>query len=242
MTTNIHIGTSGWNYKHWLGRFYPDRFAAKEMLEFYSQHFNTVELNNSFYHLPSIKSFRAWRETVEDDFIFAVKGSRFITHMKKLKAPKTSTKKFFTRVDKLETKLGPILFQLPPHWRVNVERLATFLERMPQQYRYAFEFREPSWFTDEVYDLLKQHNVALCIYHMSGNDSPIEITADFVYLRFHGVESIYSGSYSESQLKMWARRIETWRDQSRKVFAYFNNDPEAHAVYNAKTLRDLLSA
>jgi uncharacterized protein YecE (DUF72 family) len=241
MSTNIHIGTSGWNYKHWLGRFYPERFPAKDMLEFYSQHFDTVELNNSFYHLPLIKSFRTWRETVPKNFVFAVKGSRFITHMKKLKAPKTSTKRFFARAKHLQDKLGPILFQLPPHWPVNLERLSVFLERLPEEYRYAFEFREQSWFTDEVYELLKKRNAALCVYHMSGYDSPAEVTADFVYLRFHGAASTYGGSYSESQLKMWAKRINAWRDSDKEVFVYFNNDPQAHAVYNAKSLRELLS-
>src|SRR5215831_7390429 len=240
MSANIHIGTSGWNYRHWLGRFYPDRFPAKEMLEFYSQQFDTVELNNSFYHLPTPKSFRTWRDTVPKDFVFAVKGSRFITHMKKLKAPKTSTKKFFTRVKHLEDKLGLILFQLPPHWGVSLQRLATFLERLPKEYRYAFEFREHSWFADEVYELLQQHQVALCIYHMNGYDSPAEITADFVYVRFHGTASRYGGSYSNSQLKAWARRIEAWREKSKDVFVYFNNDPEGHAVYNAKTLHVML--
>jgi len=240
MTSKIHIGTSGWNYKHWLGRFYPKRFPASDMLSFYAGHFDTVELNNSFYHLPSIKSFRSWRETVPEDFIFAVKGSRFITHMKKLKAPKTSTKKFFARVEKLDQKLGPILFQLPPHWRVNVQRLATFLERMPKQYRYAFEFREQSWFMDEVYDLLRQHNVALCIYHMSGYDSPIELTADFTYIRFHGAHSTYGGSYSDWQLRTWAKRIDDWCEQSKEVFIYFNNDPEGHAVTDAKRLRAMI--
>lgn len=236
----IHIGTSGWNYKHWLGRFYPEKIRPADMLAFHMRHFNTVELNNSFYHLPSIKSFRVWRETVPEDFLFAVKGSRFITHMKKLKAPKTSTKKFFRRVEKLEAKLGPILFQLPPHWRLNVDRFKTFLERMPKQYRYAFEFREQSWFTDDVYDLLRQHNVALCIYHMSGYTSPMEITADFVYVRFHGATSTYGGSYSDSQLTMWADHIAKWREQSREVFAYFNNDPDAHAIANAKRLIELV--
>jgi uncharacterized protein YecE (DUF72 family) len=240
--TNIHIGTSGWNYKHWLGPFYPDRFPAKDMLQFYCRHFDTVELNNSFYHLPTPKSFRTWRETVPEDFVFAVKGSRFITHMKKLKAPKTSTRKFFARVKYLENKLGPILFQLPPHWTINIKRLSVFLERLPEEYRYAFEFREQSWFTDEVYELLKKHNAALCLYHMSGYDSPAELTSDFVYLRFHGAESTYGGSYSESQLKMWATRIKTWRDHEKEVFVYFNNDPAAHAVYNAKSLRELLRA
>jgi uncharacterized protein YecE (DUF72 family) len=240
MSARIHIGTSGWNYKHWLGRFYPEKIRSADMLKFYAQHFDTVELNNSFYHLPLIKSFRTWRETVAKDFVFAVKGSRFITHMKKLKAPRTSTRKFFTRVEKLEEKRGPVLFQLPPHWRVNLERLATFLERLPAQYQYAFEFREPSWFADEVYDLLRQHNVALCIYHMSGYETPMAITADFVYIRFHGAETTYGGSYSDSQLKLWSERIDRWRNDGTEVFAYFNNDPGAHAVYDAKRLREML--
>ncbi|HEX3144367.1 MAG TPA: DUF72 domain-containing protein [Pyrinomonadaceae bacterium] len=240
MRAGIHIGTSGWNYKHWLGRFYPEKIRAADMLEFYARHFETVELNNSFYHLPSIKSFRTWRDTVSKDFRFAVKGSRFITHMKKLKAPKTSTRKFFTRVEKLDEKLGPLLFQLPPHWRVNIKRLATFLERLPAGYRYAFEFREPSWYADEVYDLLKEHNVALCVFHMSGYETPMVITANFVYVRFHGAQSTYGGSYSDSQLKMWAQRIASWRGDEKEIFIYFNNDPEAHAIYDAKRLREML--
>src|SRR5437773_5501552 len=194
MSANTYIGTSGWNYRHWLGPFYPQRFPAAEMLKFYTQYFNTVELNNSFYHLPTVNAFKTWRATVPDNFRFAVKGSRFITHMKKLKAPKTSTNKFFARVKYLEEKAGPILFQLPPHWRLNLERLATFLNRMPRQYRYAGEFREHSWFTDEVYALLRRQNVALCFYQMMGWASPQEITADFVYVRLHGTESTYGGS------------------------------------------------
>jgi uncharacterized protein YecE (DUF72 family) len=240
MTAKVHVGTSGWNYKHWLGRFYPENVRARDMLAFYSQHFSTVELNNSFYHLPLIKSFRNWRATVPDNFIFAVKGSRFITHMKKLKAPKTSTRKFFTRVEKLEHKLGPILFQLPPHWRVNIQRLATFLERMPKHYRYSFEFREESWFTAEVYELLRRYNAALCVYYMNGYETPMEVTADFVYVRFHGAVSTYGGSYTDSQLAMWAKRIDQWRNDSKEVFVYFNNDPDAHAIHNARTLAGFL--
>lgn len=241
MTGNIHIGTSGWNYKHWLGRFYAEKFPPNKMLGFYAQHFNTVELNNSFYHLPSVKSFETWRETTPDKFLFAVKGSRFITHMKKLKDPKPATEKFLAHAEKLDEKLGPILFQLPPRWRVNTERLSTFLEVLPREYRYAFEFREQSWFTDEVYRLLRDHNAALCIYHMTGYDSPHEITADFVYVRFHGTESTYGGSYSGKMLREWAARITKWQRQSKDVYAYFNNDPDASAILNAKTLQQLLS-
>jgi uncharacterized protein YecE (DUF72 family) len=240
MAGNVHIGTSGWNYKHWLGRFYPDKLPASKMLGFYAQHFDTVELNNSFYHLPSAKSFETWRETTPDNFVFAVKGSRFITHMKKLKDPKPGTEKFLAPTERLETKLGPILFQLPPRWRVNLERLSTFLEVLPPEHRYAFEFREQSWFTGEVYGLLRQHNAALCIYHMTGYDSPHEVTADFIYVRFHGIETTYGGSYSDETLRHWAARIRAWRRESKDVYVYFNNDPEATAVLNAKTLRRML--
>ncbi len=239
--SDIRIGTSGWNYKHWLGPFYPEKFPAARMLEFYAQHFDTVEINATHYHLPSFKSFDIWRETVPPDFVFAVKASRFTTHMKKLKAPQASTEKFFVRVEKLREKLGPILFQLPPRWKVNLDRLEEFLAAMPKQYRYTFEFRDESWFNDEVYKLLRRYNVALCIYQMAGWDSPIEITADFVYVRMHGTESQYGGSYSDTALKEWARRIRVWEKDSKDVYVYFNNDPEAHAVRNAATLRRLLS-
>jgi uncharacterized protein YecE (DUF72 family) len=241
MTSKIYIGTSGWNYHHWLGPFYPEKFPAAEMLKFYAQYFNTVELNNSFYHLPTVNAFKTWRETVPDNFRFAVKGSRFITHMKKLKAPKTSTNKFFARVKYLEEKAGPILFQLPPHWRLNLERLATFLERMPNKYRYACEFREHSWFTDEVYALLRHEGVALCLYQMTGWTSPQETTADFIYVRLHGTESTYGGSYPKSALSAWAELIKQWTAESKDVYFYFNNDPEGHAVKNALTLLDLVS-
>jgi len=241
MSRKIFIGTSGWNYKHWLGPFYPEKFRPAGMLGFYSKHFDTVEINATYYHLPSFKSFDTWRETVPGHFVFAVKARRFITHMKKLKSPRRSSAKFFVRVEKLEDKLGPILFQLPPRWKVNLERLSEFLKAMPGDFHYAFEFRERSWFTDEVYELLRKHNVALCIYHMTGFDSPMEVTADFVYVRLHGTESRYGGSYPRSGLKKWAQRVQRWRKDSKSIYFYFNNDPEGHAVKNAKTLKKLLA-
>lgn len=240
MSSEVYIGTSGWNYKHWLGPFYPPKFPASEMLEFYAQYFNTVELNNTFYHLPTIKAFKSWRQGVPDNFRFAVKGSRFTTHMKKLKAPKASTEKFFNRVKYLKEKTGPILFQLPPRWRVNLERLHAFLEALPSDYRFVFEFREPSWFSEPVYEELRQHNCALCLYHMMGYDSPAEITADFVYVRLHGTESTYGGSYARAALQHWAKRIKQWQAEDKPVYFYFNNDPEGHAVKNALTLRSLI--
>lgn len=200
------------------------------MLSFYAEHFDIVELNNSFYHLPASKSFRNWRETVEERFRFAVKGSRFITHMKKLKAPKTSTRKFFPHVGHLEQKLGPILFQLPPRWKCNIDRLAKFLQALPDEYRYTFEFRDQTWFRKEIYDLLEKHNAALCFYHQTGYDSPMQVTADFIYVRLHGTESKYSGSYPPATLEKWADRIKQWEVDSKDMFFFFNNDPEGHAV------------
>jgi uncharacterized protein YecE (DUF72 family) len=241
MTSRIHIGTSGWNYKHWLGPFYPERFPAQDMLEFYARHFDTVELNNSFYHLPTANSFEKWRDITPQDFVFAVKASRFTTHMKKLKEPTSSTDKFFAAAEKLEEKLGVILFQLPPRWKVNLERLSEFLQAMPREYRYAFEFREESWFTSEVYDLLKKHSVALCVYHMKGWNSPIEVTADFVYVRMHGTETQYGGSYSLKMLEEWASQIRQWQSESKDVYVYFNNDPEAQAIRNALTLKEMMA-
>ena len=239
MSAQIHIGTSGWNYKHWLGPFYPQKFPAKNMLAFYAEHFDTVEINATHYHLPDFKSFETWRETVPKNFVFSVKASRFTTHMKKLKSPKASTEKFFVRVDKLQDKLGPILFQLPPRWKVNLERLEAFLSVMPVEHRYTFEFRDQTWFTPEVYKILRAHNVALCFYHQMGYDSPQEVTADFIYVRMHGTESKYGGSYSNDALKVWARRIHRWRKDSKDVYFYFNNDPAAQAVENAITLKQM---
>ena len=243
MSGQIFIGTSGWNYKHWLGPFYPEDLPDKEMLSFYAQHFDTVEINNTFYHLPSFKTLRTWRETVPRKFTFAVKGSRFITHMKKLKAPKTSTKKFFTRAEKLEDKLGPILFQLPPHWGCDPDRLADFLDALPSRHRYVFEFRDQSWHTKKVYDLLKKHNAAFCIYDLAGKESPLEITAAFTYIRLHGpTQAAYAGSYPPQSLKKWARRTKEWGKDLKAVYFYFNNDPTGHAVRNAMKLKALIDA
>jgi len=240
MSTNIYIGTSGWNYKHWLGPFYPEKFPAKDMLTFYAEHFDTVEINATHYHLPTLKSVAGWRETVPKNFIFSVKASRFTTHMKKLKSPQASTEKFFERAEELGEKLGPILFQLPPRWKVNAERLDEFLSAMPRRHRYTFEFRDPTWFTEEVYEILSKYGAALCFYHQMGYDSPPEVTGDFVYVRLHGTESKYGGSYPASTLKAWAQRIRRWRRSAKDVYFYFNNDPEGHAIRNALSLKQMI--
>ena len=239
---SVHIGTSGWHYKHWLGGvFYPEGTRSSEMFDFYARHFDTVEINNSFYRLPAAQTFDNWRESSPPNFLYAVKGSRFITHMKKLKDPTSSSSKFFLAADRLGEKLGPILFQLPPRWKVNLERFEEFLRALPGEHNYVFEFRDESWLVREVYDLLRRYNAAFCIHDFADMKVPHEITADFTYIRFHGPTSMkYYGSYSDRELRTWANRIEKWRTNLDSVYAYFNNDPEGAAVRNALTLKRFL--
>src|ERR1051325_8260952 len=173
MRARIFVGTSGWHYKHWRQLFYPKELSTSDWLSFYARLFNTVELNNSFYHLPPVTAFDAWRDTTPARFLFAVKGSRFITHMKKLKDPESSTIRFFSGAERLGKKLGPILFQLPPRWQVNVERLANFLAALPPPHRYVIEFREDSWMVEEVFAVLRHYNVAFCIHDLSAQQTPL---------------------------------------------------------------------
>ncbi len=211
------------------------------MFEFYARHFNTVEINNSFYRLPTAKTFDTWRESAPRNFVFAVKASRFITHMKKLKDPKQSSEKFFVVAERLEKTLGPILFQLPPRWKLNLERLGEFLDLLPDGHRYAFEFRDESWVVPEVFTLLRKHNAAFCIHDFADMKIPIEVTGDFTYVRFHGPTSAkYWGSYSNRELRKWADRINGWRKTLSAVYVYFNNDPEGAAVRNALALKELV--
>jgi uncharacterized protein YecE (DUF72 family) len=242
MSGVVRIGTSGWHYKHWLGVFYPAKLAPKEMFDFYSLHFDTVELNNTFYRLPQPETFESWSDNSPDNFLFAVKASRFITHMKKLKDPESSTVKFFDGAERLGRKLGPILFQLPPRWTVNIERLAKFLEVLPEEHRYVIEIRDESWFVKEVYDVLREFNVALCIHDLANMNTPVKVLADFTYIRFHGPGAAkYCGSYSDSAIREWAERISEWRGSNIDAYVYFNNDIGGHAITNAQKLKQLLA-
>ena len=210
------------------------------MFQFYARHFDTVEINNSFYRLPTANTFDTWRESSPRNFLFAVKASRFITHMKKLKEPQSSSEKFFLVAQRLEKKLGPILFQLPPRWKLNTERLASFMEALPPEHKYAFEFRDESWLVPEVFALLRRHNAAFCIHDFADMKVPSEVTAKFAYVRFHGPTSAkYWGEYSDSQLQTWADQMKQWPVSA--VYAYFNNDPCGAAVRNALTLKTLVS-
>lgn len=239
--TDIRIGTSGFHYKHWIGRYYPADIQPGKMLEHYLRDFDTVELNNTFYQLPNESSFDNWRKSTPRDFLFAVKGSRFITHMIKLKDAQRGLTNFLPRAERLRGKLGPILWQLPPGWKVNVERLEEFLSLLPREHRYTFELRNETWMTDAVLEVLQKYNAAFCIYELAGYQSPIELTADWTYIRLHGPTQFkYQGSYSDAQLAAWAERIKTWSRKLKAIYVYFDNDDRAYAVENALTLKKML--
>ncbi|MGE5648136.1 MAG: DUF72 domain-containing protein [Acidobacteriota bacterium] len=235
----IRVGTSGWHYNHWRGPFYPEKLPAAKMLEFYARHFDTVEINNSFYRLPTEKALEEWKATVPAGFLFAMKASRYITHMKKLKDAGDSFRKFFDAAAVLGKKLGPILFQLPPHWGPDPSRLDEFLSGLPRRLRYAFELRDPSWFNPEIEAILRKHRAAFCVYDFDRRQSPATVTADFVYVRLHGPEGKYAGSYGTPALKEWARRIAAWSTGGKDVYCYFDNDQAGHAATDALRLRSL---
>jgi uncharacterized protein YecE (DUF72 family) len=240
MASEVRIGTSGWHYNHWRGPFYDPATSGDQMLPFYIRHFDNVEINNSFYRLPGEETLEMWRKSTPPNFVFAMKASRFITHNKKLGDPQSALEKFMPRAEILGRKLGPILFQLPPRWHVNPERLESFLKMLPKRHRYAFEMRDATWHIQPIYDLLHAHSAAFCIYELAGFQSPIEITADFAYIRLHGPAGPYQGSYSPESLRTWAKRIHAWRKDLKRVYVYFDNDQEAFAVNNALELKRLV--
>jgi uncharacterized protein YecE (DUF72 family) len=238
----VYIGTSGWHYKHWLGTFYPEKTPASKMLAFYITQFDTVELNNSFYRLPSKVSMNAWHDNTPQNFLFAVKGSRFLTHMKKLKDARQGLERFLDAAEELKEKLGPILFQLPPNWEVNAERLDEFLSILPTYHRYAFEFRNPTWETEDIHNLLAGRNAGYCIYDLAGYQSPLRITTDFSYIRLHGPGGKYQGTYSDAALSIWADRVREWSHTLKSVYVYFDNDQAGFAAHDALRLKQLVSA
>lgn len=238
---NIHIGTSGWHYEHWRGPFYPENLSKDDFLPCYAGYFHTVEINNSFYQLPTKETLRKWRSKVPEDFIFSFKASRYITHMKKLKDPAASLSRMMEVVPILSGNLGPILFQLAPRWRFNPERFFDFLESLPSEYRYAFEFRDPTWLDHRAYEALEEVGAAFCIYELAGRVSPKEITADFVYIRLHGPENVpYKGRYATKTLAGWAGAISSWSAQGRDIFCYFDNDEAGYAAQDALRLKKML--
>ncbi len=242
MEPQVLIGTSGWQYDHWRGPFYPEALPKEGFLSYCAERFHTVEINNSFYQLPSRKSLAAWREAVPAGFVFSVKASRYITHMKKLKDPDQTLPPFFRAFEALRDKLGPILFQLPPNWRFNPDRLYDFLEALPTGLRYAFEFRDSSWFDPRALDALTEIGAAFCMYELAGTVSPKHITADFAYIRLHGPEGPYQGRYGRRGLAGWAGALYAWAEQGRKIFCYFDNDEAGFAPLDAMDLQSMIVA
>ena len=237
-----YIGTSGWHYKHWIDKFYPAGLNTKNQFSYYMSFFDTVEINNSFYRLPSKETFRKWHNETPENFLFSVKASRFITHMKKLSDPEDSPNLFLSHAVELADKLGIVLFQLPPGWKINVERFANFVNVLPRDQRFVFEFRNSSWYTEDIYAILRTRNCGFCIYELAGHTSPMVVTADFVYIRLHGPGNKYQGNYSYESLLKWAKQILHWKNQDKDVYIYFDNDQDAFAALNAITLKDMLNA
>ena len=238
MSARARIGTSGYQYDHWRGNFYPRELPKRRWFEHYAQHFDTVEINNTFYHLPAAGTFDAWRAAAPRGFVCALKFSRYATHLKRLKDPKEPVERFVDLAQRLEPCLGPILVQLPPGFQLNEERLAGFLDVLPRDRRWAVEFRHESWLCEAVYAVLEQHRAALCVHDML-EDHPRRVTAPWTYLRFHG--DGYAGCYSSQFLSALARRIREMLAQGIDVYAYFNNDEEGHAVRNALDLKRYLA-
>jgi uncharacterized protein YecE (DUF72 family) len=238
MPEPVHIGCSGWNYRDWRGVLYPEGLPQRRWLERYAEVFDTVEVNATFYRLPSENAVRSWAETVPAGFVFAVKGSRYMTHVKRL-TPGYTFDRFFAAIDPLRQagKLGPVLLQLPESFKRNDERLEATLESLPPG-RHAFEFRHPTWFTHAVYEVLRSHNAALVVSdHPKWPFQTREITADWTYVRLHHGRRGRGGNYSERELDTWARRIAAWRSRL-EVFVYLNNDWRAYAVQNALHLAE----
>lgn len=237
----VRIGTSGWEYNHWRGVFYPRELPKSRWLEFYAERFDTVELNSSFYRLPAAETFAAWRRRVSAGFVMAVKASRYLTHLKRLREPTEPLERFWGRARRLGERLGPVLYQLPPRWNRNLERLDEFLAAVPRRRPQAVEFRDASWYHPDTMALLERHGVALCLHDMRASASPREPVGALVYVRFHGSVGRYQGSYAPQTLRAWADRIDAWLAEGRPVWAYFNNDPEGHAIRDAERLRLMLA-
>ena len=242
MGARIRIGTSGWDYDHWSGPFYPDGLPTDERLGRYAERFAAVEVNGTFYGLPARATVRRWCDAVGPDFVFALKASRYITHLRKLREPEETLARFLEVADWFGDRCGPLLFQLPPRWGVDPGRLEAFLAALPAGRRCAFEFRDPSWEDPRVLDLLRDHDAAWCVYDLKGRTNPRETTADLVYVRLHGPRrEPYTGSYPPRTLAGWAGALSSWRRAGRDVFCFFDNDEEACAPRDAAALRDMLA-
>jgi uncharacterized protein YecE (DUF72 family) len=240
--TKSFIGTSGWTYDGWRGPFYPKEIPKKDWLPWYGTQFQTTEINGSFYRTPSLEAVGNWRTSTPKDFLFAWKASKFITHWKRLSEKSSNSIELMeTRLKALSPKVGAVLFQLPPHFKKNHERLAAFLNMLPHCYPYAFEFRHESWYDDETFALLHKHDISLCLSDHHDAPSPWEVTARHVYVRGHGPGGLYKDSYPDKTLRAWARNIRKWQAQRRTVFVYFDNDQKSAAPKDARRLMMMLA-
>lgn len=240
--TQVHIGTSGWTYDGWRGPFYPADLPKKDWLSWYAEQFSSTEINGSFYRTPSLAAVAAWHEQTPEDFVFAWKASKFITHWKRLSEKSVNSIELMeTRLKKLRRKIGPVLFQLPARFKADRERLASFLKLLPKRYRYAFEFRDKSWYEDSLLEVLGNRNVALCISDHVDAPAPWQVTADFVYVRGHGPTGEYHSRYPQPTLTKWHRIIGKWRRQRIDVYCYFDNDQKSAAPKDARLLQEMVT-
>jgi uncharacterized protein YecE (DUF72 family) len=237
----IFIGTSGWSYKSWRGPFFPNEVMVKHHLQFYATQFDSAELNGVFYRTPTLAAVRGWRDQTPDDFVFAWKASKFITHWKRLSdKSRNSLALIEQRLKILGPKAGPVLFQLPPQFVANPDRLDRFMKLVPKRWRVSFEFRHDSWYCNEVFKLLRKHDVALCISDHADAPAPWQVTAPFVYVRGHGPTGRYKGHYSKKTLRAWARKIRAWKRGRKDIYVYFDNDQKSAAPADALKLARLL--
>lgn len=240
----VRIGCSGWHYKSWRGRVYPETLPAAAWLRAYSRRFTTVEINNSFYRLPAEETFAGWRTQVPKGFVFAVKASRFLTHIKRLRDPEEPLERLFARVRALGGALGPVLYQMPPRWIPDPERLRGFLEALPariapgsrRRLQHVIEFRDPRGYQPWIVDLLGEYGAALCVHDMQGSETPQLMLGPIAYLRLHGFGARYGGSYPDELLDAWAEWIRSAVSTGRDTYVYFNNDVNGFAVSDASRL------
>jgi uncharacterized protein YecE (DUF72 family) len=239
-STVIRIGCSGWQYRHWRGDLYPRELPQDRWFEFYAERFDSVELNNSFHRLPEADVFAAWARRSPPGFLMAVKASRYLTHLRRLREPREALDRLWTRATRLGDRLGPMLYQLPPRWKRDAERLAGFADEVPAGRLQAVELRDPDWYHPDTYAALQRGRLALCLHDMPGSESPRQRIGPFAYVRFHGDGQKYAGGYSGQALSAWADRLVAWASEGVACYAYFNNDIGGHAFRDAVRLRDMV--
>jgi uncharacterized protein YecE (DUF72 family) len=238
----VLIGTSGWHYKSWRGPFYPVGLPVKAQLQYYASQFETAELNGVFYRTPTVKAVNSWKEQTGKNFAFTWKASKFITHWKRLSANSVNSLALMEdRLSLLGNKIGSVLFQLPPNFQADADRLSAFLRMLSPKRRYSFEFRHVSWYSPRILRLLSENNISLCISDHHDAPAPWRRTADFVYVRGHGPGGRYKGHYSKDALAAWAKRIKSWKAQGCDVFVFFDNDQKSAAPIDALKLKQMLA-